>query len=79
MLLIEANVPLHMLKNYEQINPQFADTDVVLVIGANDIVNPGVEIPNSIISGETVCEVWRAKQVFVIKRGKNCGFLNIQN
>ena len=62
------------------INEDFPSTDVVIVIGSNDIVNPAAqEDPNSPIAGMPVLEVWKAKQVFVSKRGQGTGYSGIEN
>jgi H+-translocating NAD(P) transhydrogenase subunit beta len=80
VLLAEANVPYNIVHESEEINKEFDKVDVVLVIGANDIVNPdALENPRSPIAGMPVCEVWRAKKVFVIKRGMGKGYAAIEN
>ncbi|MEF1220678.1 NAD(P)(+) transhydrogenase (Re/Si-specific) subunit beta, partial [Photobacterium damselae] len=62
------------------INDDFSDTDVVLVIGANDTVNPAaMEDPNSPIAGMPVLEVWNARNVIVFKRSMNTGYAGVQN
>lgn len=77
VLLAEAKVPYDIV--YE-INEDFANTDVVIVIGSNDIVNPAaLEDPNSPIAGMPVLEVWKAKHVFVSKRGQGTGCSGIEN
>jgi NAD(P) transhydrogenase subunit beta len=64
----------------DEINDDFADTDVVLVIGANDTVNPAaLDDPGSPIAGMPVLEVWNAKQVVVFKRSMNPGYAGVQN
>ena len=64
----------------EEINDDFSDTDVVLVIGANDTVNPAAqEDPGSPIAGMPVLEVWKAQQVVVFKRSMNTGYAGVQN
>jgi NAD(P) transhydrogenase subunit beta len=64
----------------DDINDDFSDTDVVLVIGANDTVNPAAsEDPNSPIAGMPVLEVWQAKKVVVFKRSMNTGYAGVQN
>lgn len=80
VLLAEAKVPYDIVLEMDEINDDFPDTDVVIVIGSNDIVNPAAqEDPNSPIAGMPVLEVWKAKQVFVMKRGKGTGYSGIEN
>ncbi len=80
VLLAEARVPYDIVLEMDEINEDFPDTDVVIVIGSNDIVNPAAqEDPNSPIAGMPVLEVWRAKQVFVSKRGQGTGYSGIEN
>lgn len=80
VLLAEAKVPYTYVFEMEKINHEFPKTDVVLVVGANDTVNPdALENPNSVIAGMPVCEVWHSKRVFVIKRSKNTGYAAIEN
>lgn len=80
VLLAEAKVPYDIVLEMEEINDDFPDTDVVIVIGSNDIVNPAAQDdPNSPIAGMPVLEVWKAKQVFVSKRGKGTGYSGIEN
>ncbi|MGC9370720.1 MAG: NAD(P)(+) transhydrogenase (Re/Si-specific) subunit beta, partial [Paracoccaceae bacterium] len=80
VLLAEAKVPYDIVLEMDEINDDFPDTDVVIIIGANDIVNPAAqEDPNSPIAGMPVLEVWRAKQVFVSKRGAGTGYSGIEN
>jgi NAD(P) transhydrogenase subunit beta len=80
VLLAEANVPYSSLYELEQINPEFPSTDVVVVIGANDVVNPDArDNPNSPIAGMPILEVDRARSVIVLKRGKGRGFAGIEN
>ncbi|WP_432349408.1 NAD(P)(+) transhydrogenase (Re/Si-specific) subunit beta (plasmid) [Shinella yambaruensis] len=80
VLLAEAKVPYDIVLEMDEINEDFANTDVVIVIGSNDIVNPAAqEDPNSPISGMPVLEVWKAKQVFVSKRGQGTGYSGIEN
>ncbi|OBX34094.1 NAD(P) transhydrogenase subunit beta [Halomonas elongata] len=80
VLLAEAKVPYDIVLEMDEINDDFADTDVVIVIGSNDIVNPAAqEDPNSPIAGMPVLRVWEAKQVFVCKRGQGTGYSGIEN
>ena len=80
VLLAEAKVPYDIVLEMDEINDDFPDTDVVIVIGSNDIVNPAAqEDPNSPIAGMPVLEVWKARHVFVSKRGKGTGYSGIEN
>ena len=80
VLLAEAKVPYDIVLEMDEINEDFPETDVVIIIGANDIVNPAAqEDPNSPIAGMPVLEVWKAKQVFVSKRGAGTGYSGIEN
>jgi NAD(P) transhydrogenase subunit beta len=80
VLLAEAKVPYDIVLGMDDINDDFSDTDVVLVIGANDTVNPAAsEDPNSPIAGMPVLEVWQAKKVVVFKRSMNTGYAGVQN
>ena len=80
VLLAEAKVPYDIVLEMDEINDDFPDTDVVMIIGSNDIVNPAAqEDPNSPIAGMPVLEVWKAKQVFVSKRGQGTGYSGIEN
>jgi NAD(P) transhydrogenase subunit beta len=80
VLLAEAKVPYDIVLEMDEINDDFPDTDVVIVIGSNDIVNPAAQDdPNSPIAGMPVLEVWKAKQVFVSKRGQGTGYSGIEN
>ena len=80
VLLAEAKVPYDVVLEMDEINDDFASTDVVIVIGSNDIVNPAAEEdPNSPIAGMPVLKVWEAKQVFVSKRGQGTGYSGIEN
>jgi H+-translocating NAD(P) transhydrogenase subunit beta len=80
VLLAEANVPYSSLYELEQINPEFSSTDVAVVIGANDVVNPDArDNPQSPIAGMPILEVDRARSVVVLKRGKGKGFAGIEN
>jgi NAD(P) transhydrogenase subunit beta len=80
VLLAEAKVPYDIVMEMDEINEDFPETDVAIVIGSNDIVNPAAqEDPNSPIAGMPVLEVWKAKQVFVSKRGQGTGYSGIEN
>ena len=80
VLLAEAKVPYDIVLEMDEINEDFPNTDVVIVIGSNDIVNPAAqEDPSSPIAGMPVLEVWKAKQVFVSKRGQGTGYSGIEN
>jgi len=80
VLLAEAKVPYDIVLEMDEINVDFPSTDVVIVVGSNDIVNPAAqEDPNSPIAGMPVLEVWKAKQVFVSKRGQGTGYSGIEN
>lgn len=80
VLLAEAKVPYDIVLEMDEINADFSSTDVVIVIGSNDIVNPAaLEDPNSPIAGMPVLEVWRAKHVLVSKRGQGTGYSGIEN
>ncbi len=80
VLLAEARVPYDIVLEMDEINADFPDTDVAIVIGSNDIVNPAAQDdPNSPIAGMPVLEVWKAKQVFVSKRGQGTGYSGIEN
>ncbi len=80
VLLAEAKVPYDIVLEMDEINDDFASTDVVLVIGANDTVNPAaLEDPGSPIAGMPVLEVWHAKQVVVFKRSMATGYAGVQN
>jgi NAD(P) transhydrogenase subunit beta len=80
VLLAEAKVPYDIVEEMDEINDDFPDTDVVLVIGANDTVNPAAsEEPTSPIAGMPVLEVWKAKDVVVFKRSMATGYAGVQN
>ena len=80
VLLAEANVPYSALDELEQINPEFPTTDVAVVIGANDVVNPDArDNPGSPIAGMPILEVDRSKSVVVLKRGQGKGFSGLEN
>ncbi|CAE6943602.1 The transhydrogenation between NADH and NADP is coupled to respiration and ATP hydrolysis and functions as a proton pump across the membrane [Vibrio sp. B1FLJ16] len=80
VLLAEAKVPYDIVLEMDEINDDFPETDTVLVIGANDTVNPAaLEDPNSPIAGMPVLEVWNAKNVVVFKRSMNTGYAGVQN
>ena len=80
VLLAEAKVPYDIVLEMDEINDDFPDTDVVLVIGANDTVNPAAaEDPTSPIAGMPVLEVWNASEVIVFKRSMATGYAGVQN
>ncbi|MBD1226455.1 Re/Si-specific NAD(P)(+) transhydrogenase subunit beta [Xenorhabdus griffiniae] len=80
VLLAEAKVPYDIVLEMDEINDDFAETDTVLVIGANDTVNPAAqEDPSSPIAGMPVLEVWKAQNVVVFKRSMNTGYAGVQN
>ncbi|MBO8415989.1 MAG: Re/Si-specific NAD(P)(+) transhydrogenase subunit beta [Proteobacteria bacterium] len=80
VLLAEAKVPYDIVLEMDEINDDFENTDTVLVIGANDTVNPAaLENPNSPIAGMPVLEVWKARHVVVFKRSMNTGYAGVQN
>ena len=79
VLLAEANVPYDRLKEMDEINEDFADTDVALIIGANDVVNPLAREEGSPISGMPILNVDQAQNVIVLKRGRGTGFAGIPN
>jgi len=78
--LAEANVSYDLVKEMEEVNDDLPETDVVLVIGANDIVNPGAqEDPASPIYGMPIIEVWNAAKVIVMKRSMAVGYAGVEN
>ncbi len=80
VLLAEARVPYDIVLEMDEINKEFPHTDAVLVIGANDIVNPSAETdPNSPIAGMPVLKVWQAKTVIVMKRSMATGYAGVEN
>ena len=80
VLLAEAKVPYDIVLELDEINDDFAQTDVVLVIGANDTVNPAAaEDPGSPIAGMPVLHVWEARNVVVFKRSMASGYAGVQN
>ena len=80
VLLAEAKVPYDIVLEMDEINDDFPDTDTVLVIGANDTVNPSAkEDPSSPIAGMPVLEVWKAQNVIAFKRSMNTGYAGVQN
>lgn len=80
VLLAEAGVPYDIVYEMDDINPEFEDTDLVLVIGANDTVNSAAEEdPNSDIAGMPVLKVWKSKQVVVVKRSLATGYAGVEN
>jgi NAD(P) transhydrogenase subunit beta len=80
VLLAEADVPYPKLVEMEDINPQMNSTDVVIIVGANDVVNPAAENdPGSPIYGMPVLKVWEAKNVIVLKRSMRAGYAGIEN
>ena len=80
MLLAEVGIPYDIVHEMEEINADFPKTDLVLVVGSNDIVNSSaIEDPNSSIAGMPVLHVWLAKQVIVMKRSLATGYADIDN
>jgi len=79
VLLAEARVPYDIVLEMDEVNDELADVDVVLVIGANDTVNPAAEEPGSPIAGMPVLRVWEAREVVVFKRSMATGYAGVQN
>jgi H+-translocating NAD(P) transhydrogenase subunit beta len=79
VLLAEANVPYPQLKEMDEVNPEFARTDVSLVIGANDVTNPAARRPGTAISGMPILDVDQSKSIIVIKRSMGHGYAGIDN
>ena len=80
VLLAEANVPYDIVLEMDEINDDLPDTDVALIIGANDIVNPSAETdPHSPIAGMPVLQVWKSGQAIVMKRGMASGYAGVDN
>jgi NAD(P) transhydrogenase subunit beta len=80
VLLAEAKIPYDIVLEMDEINEDFPDTDTVLVIGANDTVNPSAqEDPCSPIAGMPVLEVWKAQSVVAFKRSMNTGYAGVEN
>src|SRR5256885_8954049 len=79
VLLAEANVPYPQLHEMDEANPEFARTDVVLVVGANDVTNPAARRPGNPVSGMPILNVDQARSVIVIKRSMGHGYAGIDN
>jgi NAD(P) transhydrogenase subunit beta len=79
VLLAEANVPYTLLKEMDEINPDFPNADVALVVGANDVTNPAARRPNTPVSGMPILDVDKAKNIIVIKRSMGYGYAGIDN
>ncbi|CAN5238381.1 NAD(P)(+) transhydrogenase (Re/Si-specific) subunit beta [soil metagenome] len=79
VLLAEADVPYPQLRDLEEVNPEFARTDVVLVVGANDVTKPAARRPGKPVSGMPILDVDRARSVIVIKRSMGTGYAGIDN
>ena len=80
VLLAEANVPYDIVLEMDELNDDFPETDIVLIIGANDIVNPSAQTdPNSPIAGMPVLEVWKARRAVMMKRSRRTGYAGVDN
>jgi NAD(P) transhydrogenase subunit beta len=79
VLLADANVPYPQLKDMDEINPEFADADVALVVGANDVTNPAARRPGNAVSGMPILDVDHARSIIVIKRSMGHGYAGIDN
>ena len=80
VLLAEANIPYELLKDLDQINPEFEDCDIALVLGANDVVNPAARTDKSSpIYGMPILNVDKSRTVIINKRTMNTGFAGVQN
>jgi NAD(P) transhydrogenase subunit beta len=80
VLLAEANLPYDIVLEMDEINEDFDKTDVVLVVGANDIVNPSaLDDPTSPIAGMPVLPVWESESCIVFKRGRGAGYAGVEN
>jgi H+-translocating NAD(P) transhydrogenase subunit beta len=79
VLLAEANAPYELLRDLEEINPEFKETDVVLVVGANDVTNPAARRPGNPVSGMPILDVDHARSVIVIKRSMGHGYAGVDN
>lgn len=79
VLLAEANVPYEELVDLDDINPQFPQANVALVVGANDVTNPAARMPGTPVSGMPILDVDKAQNVVVMKRGRGTGYAGIQN
>jgi len=80
VLLAEAKVPYDIVLEMDEINDDFPSTDFVMIVGANDIVNPAAQDdPGSPIAGMPVLEVWKAKNVIISKRGQGRGYSGVEN
>jgi H+-translocating NAD(P) transhydrogenase subunit beta len=79
VLLAEANVPYPLLKEMDEINPEFGRTDVALIIGANDVTNPAARRPGNEISGMPILDVDQAKSIIVVKRSMGHGYAGLEN